>query len=74
LIFKSSVTHYKHKLSGLRLELFKTANINIRGDNNKIIVNQQSDNQMGFKSGHKLSNAVVPNCVTLCLNSDIRTK
>ena len=48
----------------------QTANINIHGDNNKITVNQQSDNQMGFT----LSHGVLPNCVILCLNSNVRIR
>jgi hypothetical protein len=36
----------------------QSANINIHGDNNKININQQSDNQEGFTSGHKLNGGV----------------
>jgi hypothetical protein len=48
----------------------RSANINVKGDNNKIIVNQQSSNQLGDTSGH----GVLSNCVMLCLNSNIRFK
>lgn len=51
----------------------QSANINIHGDNNKININQQvGDN--GFTSGRKLTGGVLPNCVILCLNSNIRIK
>lgn len=52
----------------------QTSNIHVRGDNNKIIVNQQSDNQMGSTSGHKSSDGVLLSCIILCLNSNIRIK
>ena len=51
----------------------QSANINIHGDNNKININQQvRDN--GFTSGHESPSSVLPNCVILCLNSNIRIK
>ncbi len=53
------------------------ANINIPGDNNKININQQSNNQVGdngFASGHKSTGGALPNCVILCLNSGISIK
>jgi hypothetical protein len=55
----------------------QSANINIHGDNNKISINQQNSNQVGdnvFTSGHKFNGGALPNCVILCLNSDIRIK
>ena len=52
----------------------QNANINIHGDNNKISINQESSNQVGTLSGHKSTGGVLPNCVILCLNSNIRIK
>jgi hypothetical protein len=52
----------------------QTFTINVTGDKNKITVNQQNDNQQGFMSGHKSSEGILPNCVILCLNSNIRIK
>lgn len=52
----------------------QTSNINVTGDNNKIFVNQQSDNQMGFTSGRKSTSGTLPNCVILCLDSNISIK
>jgi hypothetical protein len=55
----------------------QTSNISVHGDNNKISVNQQSENQVGdnsFASGHKSTGGVLPNCVILCLNSDVRIR
>jgi hypothetical protein len=52
----------------------QTSNINVHGDNNKIIVNQHSDNQAGFTSGHKSNDGILPSCVILCLNSNVRIK
>jgi len=49
---------------------YQSANINIHGDNNKISINQQSSNQAGFTSGH----GILPSCVIVCLNSNIRIK
>jgi len=46
------------------------ANINVRGDNDKINVNQQSNNQVGDTSGH----GALPECVILCFNPDVRIK
>jgi hypothetical protein len=37
----------------------QTSNVNVRGDNSKIIVNQQSDNQV-FTSGHTSNGGVLP--------------
>ena len=53
------------------------ANINVRGDNNKISINQQTNTQDGDdgpSSSHRKSSGVLPNCVILCLNSEIRIK
>jgi hypothetical protein len=52
----------------------QNANINIHGDNNRININQESSNQIGTMSGHKSTGGVLPNCVILCLNSNIRIK
>jgi hypothetical protein len=41
----------------------QTANINVHGNNNKISVDQQSYNQMGFTPGHKSSDGILPSCV-----------
>ena len=54
----------------------QSTNINIHGDNNKIDINQQTNNQIrtnGFTSGHKTT-SVLPKCVILCLNSNIIIK
>ena len=53
----------------------QNANINIHVDNNKISINQQSNDQVGdnrFTSVH--NGEGLPNCMILCLNSYIRTK
>jgi hypothetical protein len=50
----------------------QSANINIRGNDNKININQQSSNQVG--DGHRSTNGILPNCVILCLNSNVRIK
>jgi hypothetical protein len=53
----------------------QTANINVHGNNNKISIDQQSDNlEEGFMSGHKSSDGVLRSCIILCLNSNIRIK
>ena len=55
----------------------QSANVNVDGDNNKINVNQLSNNQVGdnrFTSGHKSYGNTLPNCVILCLNSSIHIK
>jgi hypothetical protein len=51
----------------------ESTNINVRGDNNKISVNQLSDNQVGDNS-HRSTGGILPNCVILCLNSNVRFK
>jgi hypothetical protein len=53
----------------------QTASINVHGDNNKIGLEQQTNDQEGdngFSSSHGKSSGVLPNCVILCLNSEIR--
>jgi hypothetical protein len=50
------------------------ANISIHGDNNRISINQESSNQVGITSGHESTSGTLPNCVVLCLNSDIRIR
>jgi len=55
----------------------QSAGINVHGDNNKISINQQTNNQVGdngFSSSHRKSSGVLPDCVILCLISDIRIK
>jgi hypothetical protein len=55
----------------------QSVNIHIHDNNNKISINQQSNNQIGdtgFTSVHKSNVGTLPNCVILCLNSDIRIK
>ena len=55
----------------------QSASISVHGDNNKININQQTSNQggdNGFSSSHRKSSGVLPNCVILCLNSDITIK
>jgi hypothetical protein len=55
------------------------ASINVRGDNNKVGINQQTnvdlrDNE-GYVSNQKRGSASsLPNCVILCLNSYINIK
>jgi hypothetical protein len=55
----------------------QSANINIHGDNSRISINQESSNQVGdtgFTSEHQSNDVILPNCVILCLNSNIRIK
>jgi hypothetical protein len=55
----------------------QSASINIRGNDDKVSINQQTNNQVednGFSSSHGKSIGVLPNCVILCLNSEIRLK
>lgn len=55
----------------------QSANINIRGNNDKVIVNQRTDNQVGdtgFSTMHKSNGGALPTCLILCINSDIRIK
>jgi hypothetical protein len=54
----------------------QSARIDVHGDNNKININQQTSSQVGdngFSTRSKTS-GVLPNCVILCLNSDVRIK
>ena len=63
----------KNIFYGQRSDL--TTDINIHVDNNKISINQQSNDQVGdnrFTSVH--NGEGLPNCMILCLNSYIRTK
>jgi len=55
----------------------QTASIDVHGDNNKVSINQQTNNQLGdngFSSSLRKNSGVLPNCVILCLNSDITIK
>jgi hypothetical protein len=55
----------------------QSANVDVRGDNNKISINQQMTNNQvgdnGFSSSHKTT-SVLPKCVVLCLKSNIIIK
>jgi hypothetical protein len=52
----------------------QTVKLNIRGDNNKISINQQSNKHVGFTSGHRSVDGDLPNCEILYFNSNIRIK
>jgi hypothetical protein len=58
----------------------QSARIDVHGDNNKINIDQQTNNQVGdgdgFSSGQmkKSSRDTLPNCLILCINSDIRIR
>jgi hypothetical protein len=54
----------------------QSTSVNVHGNNNKISIDQQTSNQVGDNgfSARSKTSGVLPNCVTLCLNSEIRIK
>lgn len=53
----------------------QSASINIRGNNDKVSINQRTDNQVGgngFSTMHMSNGGALPTCLILCINSDIR--
>jgi len=53
----------------------QSASINVRGDNNKISIVQQTNNQVeGDYGSSSNQRSALPNCVVLCLNSYLDIK
>jgi hypothetical protein len=57
----------------------QAASINVRGDNNKISIDQQMNDHLGNNEGYvsnqkRSSASSLPNCVILCLNSYVNIK
>jgi len=55
----------------------QTASVDVRGNNNKISIDQQANNQVvdngGFSSDHKENSGTgLPKCVILCFNSNVK--
>jgi hypothetical protein len=53
----------------------QSSNVNIKGNNNRVVVNQQASNNVGsngYGYGHSSSSGINPRCTILCANIQVR--